>query len=180
VLADDRLRLKLGVFRNTVDDYIEQVYEPFPIPGGYQYQNVAEATIEGFEAEGYYDASVVFAGLSGQIMRGRNSRTGDELASVPPDELSLVLGFRQLDGALEIGTRLTYTAKKEGAAGLGLVGDPWQTVDLFANWQINERTTAALFLGNLFDERYTVYPNGQPSPGFNAKASLTLKLGTGS
>ena len=72
--ADDQLRIKLGVFRNQVDDYIEQQFEMFPIPGGYQYQNVANATLEGVELEAGYDAGFAFASFSGQVMRGVDDR----------------------------------------------------------------------------------------------------------
>ena len=43
----------------------------FPIPGGYQYQNVAEARVEGFEIEAGYDAGVVFAGFPGRSWTAR-------------------------------------------------------------------------------------------------------------
>lgn len=177
VRPDDRLRIKLGVFHNRVNDFIEQVFTPFPIPGGYQYQNVSVATIEGFEAEGNYDAGTFFASFSGQIMQGVNARTKAELASVPPNRLMGILGFRAFDGALEAGTKITAAAGKSGASDLGLVGDPYELVDLFATWKLSETATAAVYLGNIFDVRYTVYPNGRPSPGFNAKFSLTVKIG---
>ena len=50
-------------------------------------------------------------------------------------------------------------------------------VDLFAAWRFNADTEANLTLSNLFDVRYTQYPNGSPSPGFNAKVSFTTKFG---
>ena len=72
----DQLRLKLGVFRNRVDDYIEQVFTPFPIPGGYQYQNIAQAVLWGYEAEGFYDAGTFFVSIAGGITDGKNRKTG--------------------------------------------------------------------------------------------------------
>lgn len=174
---DDQLRVKLGAFRNRVDNYIEQVFEIFPIPGGYQYQNVAEATLEGVELEAGYDAGFAFATLSGQVMRGVDESTPEELASVPPDRVVAILGFRAFDRALEAGTKVTAVAAKDGAEQLGLVGDAYQVVDLFAAWQISEDASANLTLSNIFDRRYTQYPNGSPSPGFNAKVSFTSKFG---
>ncbi len=176
-VADDQFRTKLGVFRNRVDDYIEQVFEIFPIPGGYQYQNVAKATIEGVELEAAYDAGFAFGSLSGQVMRGVDESTKEELTSVAPNRIVGILGFRAFDRALEAGTKITAVGAKDGAEQLGLVGDAYQIVDLFAAWRFNEDTQANVTLSNLFDVRYTQYPNGSPSPGFNAKFSFTTKFG---
>lgn len=175
--ADDQLRAKAGVFRNRVDNYIEQVFEIFPLPGGYQYQNVAEATLEGVELEATYDAGFAFVTLSGQAMRGVDESTKGELASVPPNRLVAILGFRAFDRALEAGTKITAVAAKNGVEQLGLVGDAYQVVDLFAAWRLSEDASANLTLSNIFDRRYTQYPNGSPSPGFNAKFSLVSKFG---
>ncbi|ANY78201.1 hypothetical protein BB934_08110 [Microvirga ossetica] len=176
LVEEDRLRMKLGIFHNRVEDYIEQVFVRFPIPGGYQYRNIAEAIIDGFEVEGTYDAGTYFVGVAGHILNGRNGRTGEELVKVPPNRLIGTLGFRALDGKLEFGTRVSFVGGKDSAEDFGFVGDPYTVVDLFASWQVNERVTAGLVVDNLFDRQYTEYLNGDPSPGFNAKASLSVKL----
>lgn len=177
LMPDDQFHARLGVFRNRVDDYIEQVFVMFPIPGGYQYRNVAEATIEGVELEASYDAGFAFGSLSGQVMRGIDEATRDELASVPPSRVVAIAGFRAFDRALEVGTRITAVAGKDTADVFGLVGEPWQVVDVFAAWQFSEDTRADLMLGNVFDVNYRQYPNGSPSPGFNAKVSLVTRIG---
>lgn len=177
VFADgDRLRLKAGVFRNDVDDYIDQVFVMFPIPGGYQYQNVAEARIEGFEFEGSYDAGFVFAGLAGHILDGIDVTTDKPLQKVPPNRLVATLGFRAFEERLTVGTRLTAVASKEEASDLGFVGLPYEIVDVFARYRFNDRAVADLALNNIFDRQYTQYLNGDPSPGFNARMSVTLEF----
>jgi len=177
LLPDDQLHARLGVFQNRVDNYIEQVFEMFPLPGGYQYQNVAKARIEGVELELAYDAGFAFTTLSGQLMRGVDEATDEELTSVPPNRIVAIAGFRAFDRALEAGTKITAVAAKNGAEALGLVGDAYQIVDLFAGWRFNEDASANLVLSNIFDRRYTEYPNGSPSPGFNAKFSFVTKFG---
>ena len=177
-LPDDQLRAKVGVFRNRVDNYIEQVFVMFPIPGGYQYQNVAEATIEGVELEAAYDAGFAFGSLSGQVMRGIDESTREELSSVPPSRIVAIAGFRAFDRALEVGTKITAVAGKDTADVFGMVGEPYQIVDVFAAWQFNEDTRADLMLSNIFDRQYRQYPNGSASPGFNAKVSLVTRFGS--
>lgn len=178
---EDRLRIKLGAFHNRVDNYIEQVFEPFPIPGYYQYQNITTAVVEGLEAEGYYDNGTLFAIVAGQLMRGKNldPRPGypNSLVSVPPNRLVTTLGYRAFDGALELGTRLTLLGEKKDAAAFGYVGDSYQFLDLYGTWRVNEAVTAGVFLNNVLDQDYTQYLNGRPSAGFNAKFSLTVRLG---
>jgi hemoglobin/transferrin/lactoferrin receptor protein len=176
IAEEDRLRMKFGVFHNRVDDYIEQVFTRFPAPGGYQYRNIAEAVIDGFEAEGIYDGGSYFVGIAGHILRGTNSRTNEDLVKVPPNRLTGTVGFRAYDSRLELGTRVSLVGAKDQAEDFGFVGDPYAVVDLFANWKVSERVTTGLVIENLFDRQYTEYLNGNPSPGFNAKASLSVKL----
>ncbi len=174
--GSDQLGVKLGVFRNDVDNYIDQVFIMFPIPGGYQYQNIAKARIRGFEFEASYDAGFMFAGLAGQILDGENLTTGGTLQKVPPFRAVTTLGFRALDDRLTAGTRLTVVGKKDEDVSTGFIGEAYELVDLFAQFEINDTTTANLALNNIFDREYTQYLNADPSPGFNAKASLTMKF----
>ncbi len=172
----DNLSAKIGIFQNNVDDYIDQVFMPFPIPGGYQYQNIAEARIRGIELEAAYDTGKVFASLSGQILKGENLTSGQTLQKVPPFRFVTTAGFRALDEALTIGGRLNVIGSKKDDTSTGFVGEAYQTVDLFGSYQINEKLMANVALNNIFDREYTQYLNADPSPGFNAKASLTLKF----
>ena len=87
------------------------------------------------------------------------------------------LSDHAFDRALEAGTKITAVAAKDGAEQLGLVGDAYQVVDLFAAWQLSEDASANLTLSNIFDRRYTQYHNGSPSPGFDAKFSFTTRFG---
>lgn len=175
----DRLRLKAGVFRNNVEDYIDQVFVMFPIPGGYQYQNVARARLDGFEIEGSYDSGTFFAGIAGQFTEGVNLTTGGQLQKVPPYRVTGTFGFRAFEDALTAGGRLTVVGAKDDGMATGFVGEAYELVDLFASWNINERTSADLALNNIFDRDYTQYLDADPSPGFNANLSLTIKFGSG-
>lgn len=177
VFADgDNLSLKLGVFQNDVDDYIDQVFVLFPIPGGYQYQNIAEARIRGIEIEGSYDTGDVFAGLTAQILKGENLTTGGGLQKVPPFRIVATAGLRAFEERLTLGTRLTVVGEKKDDTATGFIGEPYQLVDVFAQYRLTESLTANLALNNIFDRDYTQYLNADPSPGFNARASLTLNF----
>ena len=175
--ADDQFRAKLGVFRNRVDDYIEQVFEIFPIPGGYQYQNVAEATLEGVELEASYDAGFAFGTLSGQVMRGVDERPGGAGERCRPTASSRSSASAPSTGALEAGTKITAVGRQGRRRQLGLVGEPYQSSTSSPPGSSARTPAPTSCSANIFDRRYTPYPNGSPSPGFNAKVSLTTRFG---
>ena len=94
-----------------------------PTPLGYtdcfQYQNIGNAVIQGIELEANYDAGRWFAGVSGQHLIGQSVSTnptlaagcpaaptsvgcvGAPLASIPPDQVSVLFGVRLLDRKLK-------------------------------------------------------------------------------
>lgn len=174
--ASDAWGAKISVFENNVEDYIDQVFVLFPIPGGYQYQNIAEARIRGVELETSYDAGVLFASLTAQYLDGVNLETGGGLAKVPPWRVVATAGVRLFDETLTLGTRLTVVGEKTGGESLGFVGEPYELVDMFAQYRFSESFQANLALNNIFDRDYTQYLNADPSPGFNAKASLAVNF----
>ena len=48
--------------------------------------------------------------------------------------------------------------------------------DLTLTARIGDHYNFRLGVNNIFDREYTQYLNADPSPGFNAKASLTMKF----
>lgn len=174
--SDDRFAAKIGVYENNVDDYIDQVFVMFPIPGGYQYQNIAEARIRGVEVEASYDSGRFFASIAGQVMEGENRTDGTALQKVPPYRVVATAGFRAMDEKLTLGARLTVVGEKDDAPITGFIGESYETLDIFGSYQFNDRITGNVALNNVFNRDYTQYLNADPSPGFNAKASVTINF----
>ncbi|WP_192931144.1 TonB-dependent hemoglobin/transferrin/lactoferrin family receptor [Gemmobacter serpentinus] len=180
---EDQLNLKLTAFRNNVDDYIDQVFMMFPLPGGYQYQNFSHARLHGFELEAAYDNGAVFASLAGQVLKGRKwqidpagfSQSSEPLKD-PPYRVTATAGIRLLDERLTLGARANLVGAKSNAAATGFSGERYETLDLFAQYAFSDSISANLALNNVFDRDYTQYLNADPSPGFNARAQLTLKF----
>ncbi|WP_170984561.1 TonB-dependent hemoglobin/transferrin/lactoferrin family receptor [Rhodoligotrophos defluvii] len=176
--AGDALRIKTAVFQNDVDDLIsfEQVLPtPFPF-GSYQYINVAKARIKGFEFEGMYDAGFMFAGLSGQILRGKDQTTDEWLNSIPPDQLTGILGFRFLDERLEVGTEVTATAKQHRVSDPDLKTSPFTLVDLFVGYAYSRDLRFDVRFNNILDENYRPFLNQTDMPGFNTKFAMTMRF----
>jgi len=208
--AGDKFRGKVNVYRNDVDDFIELTGVPFgtagqdgmvcltPGFGCQQYQNIANARIEGAEFETMYDTGKWFAGLSGSHIRGKNVNTNEPLANIPPDFLTTTLGTR-------ISDRLTFSARWQAVAAKKAKDIPtdsqgfsvyaptgaYNIVSLYIGYKLNENATAALAVENLLNEQYSPYltvfgnPSGQgspisiPMPGITFKASLTARFGGG-
>ena len=167
----DRLDARLAFYRNDVDDFIGLVQRGTLFDAYFQYDNIDAVRIEGAELEIGYDAGVAFASVSGQLMEGTDRRTGDPVSNIPPNRVVLTGGVRNGAETLEVGSRVSIVDSREDGT---LSSDAWTTVDLFLTRSVGSRGSFGLALNNITDETYTPYLSTQPSPGFNALASLTI------
>jgi hemoglobin/transferrin/lactoferrin receptor protein len=184
-----------------------------------QYQNIGNARIEGLEFEANYDAGRWFAGVSGQHLRGKAESSdptvvgtgtcagapnsvgcvGAPLASIPPDQVSFLLGARLLDQKLNLAIRWTAVAAKPlneiptttnfdtGAPVVVPMFDSspsYNLVSLYAGYQVTPEVLAAFSVDNLLNENYTKYMCCStqagyvvPNPGITFKGSLTFHEG---
>lgn len=180
--AGDVFRAKAVVFRNDVEDYIGQVTvmdgSP-PFGFGIQYQNIANATLDGVELEAVYDAQSWFVQVGAHHIRGKDEDANEPLVSVPADQVTLTAGFRAYDERLVAGGRARFVAKQDRVPSTStvLATDAYTVVDLFAQYEATDNVTLNLNIDNLFDETYMQYLDAQNSPGFSARAGLTLRFG---
>ncbi len=186
-----------------------------------QYQNIGNARIEGLEFEANYDAGWWFAGISGQHLTGKSLTTdpavaangvcaatssgvgcaGAPLASIPPDQISILLGARFLDQKLKLAIRWTAVAAKplsQIPTTLDFDLNPfapsvvpmfdstgsYNLVSLYAGYQMTPEVVAAVSVDNLLNENYTKYMCCStqagyvvPNPGITFKGSLTIHEG---
>jgi hemoglobin/transferrin/lactoferrin receptor protein len=204
-LENDKLRGKLTVFTNRVDNYIDltdssistlvclawagaPMASPcvFSMPfAAQQYQNIARARLQGVEAELAYDWGRGFVSVSGSAISGKDLSTNLALATVTPRKASATIGFRFLDkNALTIGARLN--AASDSARNIPISetsGKPvvplskgYMTADLFASYAYSDRVSADLMINNVFNRRYTQYLYSQADPGLTAKLGITVKF----
>ncbi|MBA5776171.1 TonB-dependent hemoglobin/transferrin/lactoferrin family receptor [Stappia sp. F7233] len=173
--AGDRLRMKAAVFRNDVDDFIDIGVVPCP---GFcmQYQNIANARIEGVELEINYDAGWAFVGIAGQHQRGEDRQTGAPLDSIPADKLVTTLGFRALEDKAIFGIQWEAVAAQDRVT-VTPPSDAYNVVNLFADYSPRDDLTLGLNVDNLFNEDYTPYLDSDPSAGLAVKFTLRTRLG---
>jgi len=197
--AGDTFRGKINVFRNDVDGYIDLVAStPTPVPpfGSfsqfYQYQNIAHARIEGIEAETMYDAGTWFLGLSGHLMRGKNTQTNIGLATITPRKVTTTAGVRLLDRTLTIAAQWSsFGANNDLPAGY-LPSTAYEIVNLYLTWNATKDITFTASVDNLLNQYYRPYaiPGSStdgttqndvlfssPGPGTVYKAGLKIHLG---
>lgn len=194
---NDVFRAKASIFRNDVDDFIEDrvvglnpatCFNPFVGIGcgESQYVNIANARLEGFELEATYDNKLMFVNLAYTHVRGDDLTTNQPLKSIYPDKVVATVGFRFLEDKLMLGGRWTYADAQNRVPDpvnpndLSIDETPtpsYNLVDLFATYDVNENFSTALTLNNIFDENYRIHRHEENEPGFSAKLSATVRFG---
>lgn len=172
----DKLSFAANAYYAEVDDYIEQTVNI--AAGTTTSANVASATLWGFEAQVDYDATAWFLGAGLSMARGEND-AGGWLGSIPQDRMTLTAGVRPSQD-WELGARVTLAADQDKVPSSGTTGDGFEVVDLYATWSPANgplsNGTIRFGIDNLFDEDYTIYPNGLSQSGrsFKVSASFTF------
>lgn len=116
--GNDELALSLSVFRNDVDDFIEQrVTNPLHgIPGLEQntrWDNVDKARLTGFELTGKYRINQTRLSLSYGQTEGKDRHDGGYLANIPANKLVLDLSQGIMAGDMKLGTRVSYNTSQD-------------------------------------------------------------------
>jgi hemoglobin/transferrin/lactoferrin receptor protein len=197
--SGDSFRGKFNLFRNDVDGYIDLVAStPVPVPpfGSfsqfYQYQNIAHARIEGFEAETMYDAGLWYVGVAGHLIRGKNVATNTGLATITPRKITTTGGVRLLDRRLILAAQWSsYGANNDIPAGY-VPSTGYELVNLYLTWHATKDVMFTASIDNLLNQYYRPYaiPGSStdgttqndvlwtsPGPGRVYKAGLKIHFG---
>jgi hemoglobin/transferrin/lactoferrin receptor protein len=200
--SGDSFRAKFNVFRNDVDGYIDLVASTprsailVPVPGlfsqFFQYQNIAHARIEGFEAETMYDAGLWYVGVAGHLIRGRNVATNIGLATITPRKIITTGGVRLLDRRLTLAAQWgSFGPNNDVPAGY-LPSTGYELVNLYLTWNATKDIVFSASIDNLLNQYYRPYaipgsstdgtPQNDvlwssPGPGRVYKAGLKIHFG---
>jgi hemoglobin/transferrin/lactoferrin receptor protein len=193
IATNDAFRLKAGVFRNNLTNYIglEQVdpADGCSFPDGalavfgedvcYQYQNTPHARIDGVELEGTYDAGDWFVMASGSINKGKDLDTGEKLPDVLAGKSFVSAGMRFFDRKLTVAPTWSYFSGGSYSTSDGgtVTYDPYNLLGLTVGWQPTEDVRAALVFNNILNAEYTPYYENNAGPGFSVKGTLSVRLG---
>lgn len=182
---DDKFRAKANYYHNEIDNFIGE--QQIGFPGTFQYVNIAQAEIYGFEVEALYDFGDGFVQATYTHARGDDKTANVPLITVYPDKFVGTVGLRFLDNALTVGARLTAAASQTRLPPPPPPPNPpsilpsssYELVDLFITYDHNRYFSAGLTLKNITDQQYVPFrqAEGTPSPGFSALLSATFKVG---
>jgi hemoglobin/transferrin/lactoferrin receptor protein len=166
--AADSFRGKFNVFRNDVSDYIDLVASPlvppplFPVPGVlasqfYQYQNIAQARIEGVEAETMYDAGLWYVGVAGHLIRGKNLATNIGLATITPRKVTTTAGVRLLDKTLILAAQWSSFSANNDIPANYVPSTAYELVNLYLTWNATKDIVFSASIDNLLNQYYRPY-----------------------
>lgn len=204
--AGDTFRAKFNFFRNDVDNYIDLVastpvaspltFMGFPISGRfsqfYQYQNIASAKIEGFEAETSYDAGDWFLGVGATLQRGKNADANVGLATIQPRKVTTTGGLRLLDRKLIISAQWASVGAITDIPVGYVPSTSYDLVNLYVAYQPTPDITLNFGVDNILNKYYRPYaiPGASadgttqndvlwtsPGPGIVYKGGLKIHFG---
>ncbi|MCW3172918.1 TonB-dependent hemoglobin/transferrin/lactoferrin family receptor [Shewanella sp. FYR11-62] len=174
--GNDELAMTLSVFRNDVDDFIEQtVSNPlYGIPGlekTTSWDNVDKAKLTGFEFITRYrfkQTRVIFN--YGQT-EGKDKNTDEYLSNIPAKKMGIDLSQAIMEGDMKLGTRFTYVAEQQDLpTGNNEQYDSYKLWDVYVAWEPATGTFEDLrvdfAIENIGDEEYrqawqTLYEQGR-------------------
>jgi len=188
-------------FHGAYSDFItqQQVGGTFTAlnPAIYQYVNLTDVEISGFEARGkWFFAEGFNAQMGLSWTEGSSSSAGvtTPLSTIDPLKFVAGLGYRDPEGVFGGEVMLTHVGLKDPAdAGVTctpscFIPSDFTIVDATAYWNATENFTIRAGIFNLFDEKYWYWADvrGQASnsttldaytqPGRNFSVSLSVKL----
>lgn len=170
---DGELSGEVFVFKNQIDDFIEQVVASTTT----SFLNVGEAEIDGVEARLSYAGDRLRTSLTVQLLDGDNLERAEPLQSIPADELSLQVVRLMPAWNLEAGARLIATAAQDDVPDRPftiVATDAHQRLDLFARWRApGTRAVVRVGVDNITDETYRRHLSQINAPGRRFKLSLT-------
>lgn len=174
----DRLTARAAYFRNDVEDFIDMDVD---IMGGTTTKvNVQEAQIEGFELEVGYDTGTWFGSLGYAHIRGDDLIKDEPLATIPADQVTLMVGHRFIEWDVEAGYRLIAARAQDRVPAGDRETGGYATHDIFVSWQPDEgRLEGARFnfaVENIFDKGYRRNLSQLNDPGRTIKLAVSYQF----
>jgi hemoglobin/transferrin/lactoferrin receptor protein len=177
----DSFRAKFNVFRNDVDDFIEGVLFGPPTNRVFQFQNIAKARIEGFEAETFYDANLWFAGVSATVQRGTNLQTGIGLVNVQPQKITTIAGLRLFENQLTIAAQWASIKAYTDIPTTYIPSTSYDLVNLYLTYRPHPDIAINFSVDNILDVYYRPYavPGVSDTGGASQADALWASAGPG-
>jgi hemoglobin/transferrin/lactoferrin receptor protein len=170
VTAEDLAFLKLGYFRNRIDNYI--TYAADPTDGRTRWVNLPGTTdMQGVEIEGGYDAGLFYGRLALTFADTRQplaefAGVGNDVGRLPDDYATIDAGMRFFEQRLTLGGRIRYTGDSIQAyvdEESSIERPSYTLVDFYGSFKLTENARLFFSVDNAFDKAYFVAGSGTSS-----------------
>jgi len=190
-VAGDRFQAKLSYHSSDVEDlinlFVDFSFAPtcfappfFPCNAGTtESENVANAELDGWEAEAIYQGGGFQARASFSTIDGEDVETGDKLGVLTPARFALDASYGFWRDQLRLGSRLQLADDFDKVNDPALARDGYAVVDLYAVFapEFLEGVRIDAGLDNVFDEDYERVFAGVSEPGTNARIAISYSRG---
>jgi hemoglobin/transferrin/lactoferrin receptor protein len=162
-MSEDMGYLKIGYFKNRIDNYITFVTDDTSFPTVTKWMNLpGTTTMEGVEIEGGYDAGFAYTNLSLTIADTSQplpefAGIGNDVGRLPDDYATLDAGLRFFEQRLTLGGRIRYTGDSVQAYldEENSVDRPSYTlVDFYGSFKVTENAKLFFTVDNVLDRSY--------------------------
>ncbi|MBN8481212.1 MAG: TonB-dependent receptor [Xanthomonadales bacterium] len=154
----DRVRAKLTLYRNAIDDYVTAQFGS----GTYFGNNAGTSIVRGIELQAGYDAGAWFTDVGYTHVDSDLPSQVNGLGAqsyVPDEVMNATLGARLFARRLTFGLRWSKVSRGFIGEENAFSGDPWEPgyalVDLFAHWAFDNGLSLRANVSNLADTAYT-------------------------
>ncbi len=168
--SSEQLQGSIEVFNQKIDNYIERIMVAEDV---LQYSNLDSATIEGVSYQLSWQShnDALDARLSGMWISGEDN-LGNSIADIPANSQRLDLGVQWQ--AVRFFTVFAYRASKTDIADGERALDEVFTLDMGADWQLNERIQLQASWRNLTNQQY--YTSADDKAAFAQGESVQLAI----
>ena len=168
--SSEQLQGSIEVFNQKIDNYIERIMVAEDV---LQYSNLDSATIEGVSYQLSWQShnDALDARLSGMWISGEDD-LGNSIADIPANSQRLDLGVQWQ--AVRFFTVFAYRASKTDIADGERALDEVFTLDMGADWQLNERVQLQASWRNLTNQQY--YTSADDKAAFAQGESVQLAI----
>lgn len=178
LVQGDRLTGRVAIFRNDVEDFIEQIVD---FRGGRTTRdNVQDARLEGVEFELAYDAPLWFATFGAARIRGDDRTEGDPLGGLPGDKVSLGGGLKFMGGDVVTGWRMVAHDRQDRIANGETVTPGYAVHDAWISFQPSDGGLRGarfdLAVDNVFDKTYRQALSELDDPGRTVKLTAAYRF----
>jgi hemoglobin/transferrin/lactoferrin receptor protein len=168
ITAEDLAYLKVGYFKNRIENYITYATDPFD--GKTRWVNLPGTTnMDGIELEGGYDAGMVYGKFALTIADTKQplaefAGIGNDVGRLPDDYATLDAGMRFFEQKLTLGGRVRYTGESFQVYNEDSIKRPSYTlVDFYGSFKVTENAKLFFTVDNAFDKPYFVAGSGTAS-----------------